>query len=47
MKSIQNFFWSVFFCIQTEYGPEKTLYLDTFHAVCVKVSFLIELRPKA
>ena len=28
-----EFFWSVFPRIRTEYGPEKTLYLDTFHAV--------------
>ena len=28
-----EFFWSVFSRIQTEYGPEKTPYLDTFHAV--------------
>ena len=37
-----EFFWSVFFCIRTEYrklyldwiyGIEKTPYLDTFHAV--------------
>ena len=27
------FFWSVFSCIRTEYGPEKTPYFDTFHAV--------------
>ena len=36
-------FWSVFSCIQTEYGdtgkygPEKTPYLDTFHE-CSSVS---------
>ena len=33
---IRSFFWSVFFCIRTEYRkirPEKTLYLNTFHAV--------------
>ena len=30
---IRSFFWSVFSRIRTEYGPEKTLYLDTFHAV--------------
>ena len=38
-----EFFWSIFFCIRTEfgdllqnkgkYGPEKTPYLDTFHTV--------------
>ena len=30
---IQSFFWSVFSRIWTEYGPEKTLYLDTFRSV--------------
>ena len=30
---IRSFFWSVFSCIRTEYEPEKTPYLDTFHAV--------------
>ena len=29
---IPSFFWSVFSRIWTEYGPEKTPYLDTFHA---------------
>ena len=35
VKSVQigSFFWSVFSCIRPEYGPEKTPYLDTFHAV--------------
>ena len=35
VKSVQirSFFWSVFFRIRTEYDPEKTLYLDTFHTV--------------
>ena len=35
VKSVQirSFFWFVFFCIWIEYGPEKTPYLDTFHAV--------------
>ena len=35
VKSIQirNFLRSVFSCIRTEYGPEKTPYLGTFHAV--------------
>ena len=37
-KSVQIriFFWSVFFCIQSDtgkYRPEKTQYLDTFHTV--------------
>ena len=30
---IQSFFWSVFSSIRTEYGPEKTPYLDRFHTV--------------
>ena len=44
MKSVQirSYFWPVFSCIRTEYGdlsntgkygPEVTLYLDTFHTV--------------
>ena len=35
MKSVQirSYSWSVISCIQTEYGPEITLHLDTFHAV--------------
>ena len=32
---IRSFFWYVFSLIQTEYGPEKISYLDTFHAVKV------------
>ena len=34
VKSVQirSFFCSVFSSIRTEYGPEKTSYLDTFHA---------------
>ena len=37
LKSVQtrSFFWFVFSRIRTEYGPEKTPYLDTFHAVLV------------
>ena len=44
LKSVQirSYFWSVFSCIRTEYGdlrsrygPEITLYLDTFHAVAI------------
>ena len=31
----KEIFWSVFSHIWTEYGPEKTPYLDTFHAVTV------------
>ena len=30
---IRSYFGSVFSCIRTEYGPEITPYLDTFHAV--------------
>ena len=30
---IRSFFCTVFSRIWTEYGPEKTLYLDTFHSV--------------
>ena len=35
VKSVQirSFFWSVFSRIRTEYGPEKTPYLDTFDAM--------------
>ena len=35
MKSVQirSFLWAAFSRIRTEYEPEKTLYLDTFHAV--------------
>ena len=49
VKSVQmrSFFWSVSFCIQTEYGdlfspntgkygPKKALYLDTFYAVYIQ-----------
>ena len=37
---IRSFFRSVFSRIRTEYGPEKTPYLETFHAV---VNFLMNL----
>ena len=45
VKSVQirSFFWSVFSCIQTEYGdtgkygPEKTPYLDTFYAMFISI----------
>ena len=39
VKSVQirSFFWSIFSYIRTEYGPEKTMYLDTFHAVFLAV----------
>ena len=33
MSKYGFFFWSVFSSIRTEYGPEKTPYLDTFYAV--------------
>ena len=35
IKSVQirSLFWSAFSCIQTKCGPEKTPYLDIFHAV--------------
>ena len=46
VKSVQSFSWFVFSCIRTEYGASKSSYLDTFHAVCVKVSFLIELQTQ-
>ena len=38
-KSVQiwSYFWSVCSCIRTEYGPEITPYLNTFHAVIVSV----------
>ena len=32
---IRSFFWSVFSRIRTEYGPEITPYLDTFHALVI------------
>ena len=43
VKSVQtqSFFWSVFFCIQAKYEPEKTPYLDTFLAVRVEHVFFI------
>ena len=48
MKCFQiwSFFWSVFSRTRTEYGPEKILYLDTFHAV-FKLSLLKFVRPVA
>ena len=30
---ILSYFWAVFSRIQTEYGPEISPYLDTFHAM--------------
>ena len=40
VKSVQmrSYFWPVFSCIRTEYGPEITPYLDTFHVVTGLVS---------
>ena len=37
MKSaqIRSYFWSVFSRIRTEYGPEKTPYLDKFHTALI------------
>ena len=34
-------FWSAFSRIWTEYGPEKTLYLDTFHALIITSYFYL------
>ena len=46
MKSVQirSFFWSVFSCIWTEYRPEETPFLNTFHAVTVKGCIDVSLR---
>ena len=41
---IQNFFWSVFSSIRTEYGPEKTPYLDTFHTLKMHPLFIIHTK---
>ena len=30
---IESFFWSIFCYTRAEHGPEKTPYLDNFHAV--------------
>ena len=37
MKSVQirSYFWSLFSSIRTEYGPEISPYLDTFHAMLI------------
>ena len=44
VKSVQipSLLWSVFSCTRAEYGPEKTLYLNTFYAVssCLTISIL-------
>ena len=39
-----SFFWSVFSCIQSnigKHGPEKTSYLNTFHAVFLYITHLV------
>ena len=38
---IRSFFWSVFYRIPTEYGPEKTPYLDTFRRVSDETFFAL------
>ena len=44
MKSVQirSFFWSSFCCIRTEYGREKTPYLDTFHVVAYLIFDMLD-----
>ena len=46
---IRSFFWSVFSCIQSKYrkyGAEITAYLDTFHAVSVRITGAIfQIKP--
>ena len=37
---IRGYFWSVFSCIRTEYGPEITPYLVTFHTVYTRLNSL-------
>ena len=46
-KSVQirSFFWSVFSLAWAEYGPEKTPYLDTFHAEDGSQNYIICLHP--
>ena len=43
VKSVQirRFFWSAFSRIRTQYRPEKTPYLETFHAVKVITALTI------
>ena len=36
---IRSYFWSVFSLTAEKYGPEMTLYLDTFHAVKPSISY--------
>ena len=40
---IRSFFWSVFSRIRTEYGPEKTPYLDNLHAVQPRVNIVSDV----
>ena len=40
---IPSYFWSVFSPNAGKYGPEITLYLDTFHAVCAFDSSALKL----
>ena len=44
---IRSYFWSVFSCIRTEYGPKITPYLDTFHAVKVILMTMLAKRLDA
>ena len=48
VKCVQarSFFWSIFSRIRTEYGPEKTPYLDTFHVVLL-IDYYLLLKKKA
>ena len=39
---ILSFFGSVFSRIRTEYGPEKTPYLDNFHAVRISLTRILD-----
>ena len=41
---IRSFFWFVFSRIRTEYGPEKTPYLDSFHAVSNQNTLVFDVR---
>ena len=43
---VRSDFWSVFSRIRTEYGPEITLYLDTFHAATETLSKLAFFLPQ-
>ena len=41
--NLQGYFWSVFSLNTGKYGPEITLYLDTFHAVLVSGDLIFSL----